>query len=99
MALWLIPLTTFALFSSIFLGGTSVEPKGGNGLRQSLGLLASAVVHIVLWNGLRILFATFTGPVAAMIFASLLMIPGVALSTFIGFILFGVKLGQVSAAH
>ena len=99
MALWLIPLTMFSLFSSIFLGGTSIEPKGGTAWRQGLGLLASAVVHILLWNGLRILFASFTGPIAAMIFASILMIPGVALSSFIGFILFGVKLGQVSPAH
>ena len=99
MVQWLVPVCRFALFSSIFLGGSSIEPKGGSGLRQMLGLLASCVVHVFLWNGLRILFASFMGPMAAMVFASLIAIPGVLLAAWIGFIIFGVKLGHAAAAH
>ena len=99
MAHWLVPVCFFALFSSIFLGGTSIEPRGGNGLRQVLGLLASAAVHVALWNVLRILFDSFLPDVGAMVFATLLSIPGVLLSSFIGFIIFGVKLGKAAPAH
>lgn len=99
MVQWLVPVCLFALFSSIFLGGSSIEPKGGSGLRQMLGLLASCVVHVFLWNGLRIVFASFMGPIAAMVFASLIAIPGVLLAAWIGFIIFGVKLGHAAAAH
>src|SRR5262245_60693886 len=99
MAHWLVPVCLFALFSSIFLGGTSIEPRGGNGLRQVLGLLASAGVHVALWNVLRLLFGAFLPDVGAMVFASLLSIPGVLLAAFIGFIIFGVKLGKAVPAH
>jgi hypothetical protein len=99
MVHWLVPICLFALFSSIFLGGTSIEPRGGNGLRQVLGLLVSCVVHVGLWNVLRILFASFMPAVGSMVFASLLSIPGVLLASFIGFIVFGVKLGKAVAAH
>ena len=99
MAHWLVPVCLFALFSSIFLGGTGIEPRGGNGLRQTLGLLASAAVHVGLFNVLRILFASFLPPVGAMAFAALFSIPGVLLASFIGFIIFGVKLGKAVPAH
>jgi hypothetical protein len=96
---WLIPVCLFALFGSIFLGGTTIEPRGGNGLRQMLGLLASCAVHVALWNGLAIGLGSFLPPLAAMVFASLLGIPGVLLASWIGFMLFGVKLGHAAAAH
>jgi hypothetical protein len=99
MAHWLVPVCFFGLFGSIFLGGTSIEPRGGNGLRQVLGLLASAAVHVALWNLLRLAFDTFLPDVGAMVFATLLSIPGVLLSSYIGFIIFGVKLGKAVAAH
>ena len=99
MAHWLVPLCFFALFASIFLGGTSIEPRGGTGLRQGLGLLVSCAVHIGLWNVLRILFAMFMPATASMIFATLVSIPGVLLSSYVGFLVFGVKLGKAVAAH
>ncbi len=99
MVHFLVPLCLFALFASIFLGGTSIEPRGGGGLRQFLGLIVSLAVHIALWNVLRIAFASFMGPTGSMVFASLVSIPGVLLSSFIGFIIFGVKLGKAVAAH
>lgn len=97
--LWLIPVCLFGLFASIFLGGTTIEPQGGSGTRQVLGLLASAAVHVALWNVLRIGLATMMPQLAAMIFASLISIPGVLLASWIGFIVFGVKLGKVAPAH
>jgi len=99
MVQWLVPVCLFALFSSLLLGGSAIEPRGGSGLRQVLGLLVSCVVHVFLWNGLRIAFGTFAGPTAAMVFASLIAIPGVLLAAWIGFIIFGVKLGHAAAAH
>src|SRR5262245_42449115 len=100
MVHFLVPVCLFALFSSLILGGTAIEPRGGNGLRQVLGLLASAAAHIALWNGLRIVFGMFgLKAVASMVFASLLSIPGVLLASWIGFIIFGVKLGKAAAAH
>ena len=99
MAHWLVPVCLFALFSLIFLGGTAIEPRGGNGLRQVLGLLASAAVHVALFNVLRIAFDSFLPDVPAMAVAAVLSIPGVLLSSFIGFIIFGVKLGKAVPAH
>ncbi len=99
MVAWLIPVCLFALFGSIFLGGTTIEPRGGTGLRQVLGLLASCAVHVALWNVLRIAFATVAPPTGAMVFASLFSIPGVLLASWVGFMLFGVKLGHAAAAH
>jgi hypothetical protein len=95
---WLVPVCLFALFASIFLGGTQIEPRGGNGFRQVLGLLASCAVHVGLWNLLRIALGGL-GPIAAMVFASLVMIPGVLLASYVGFLIFGVKLGRAAAAH
>jgi hypothetical protein len=68
-------------------------------LRQVLGLLASAAVHVGLWNLLRLAFGTFLPDVGAMVFATLLSIPGVLLASYIGFMIFGVKLGKAVAAH
>jgi hypothetical protein len=99
MALWLVPVCMFALFSSIFLGGTAIEPRGGNGLRQVLGLLASAAVFVALWNVLRIGIGSVTNPMAGMIVGSVVAIPVVLLACWIGFIIFGVKLGKAVAAH
>ena len=99
MVQWLVPVCLFALFSSLILGGSSIEPKGGSGLRRMLGLLVSCVVHVFLWNGLRIALGSFLGPTAAMVIASLIAIPGVLLAAWIGFIIFGVKLGHAAAAH
>ena len=56
-------------------------------------------MHVGLFNVLRILFASFLPDVGAIAFASLLSIPGVLLSSFIGFIIFGVKLGKAVPAH
>jgi hypothetical protein len=99
MALWLVPVCMFALFASIFLGGTSIEPRGGGGLRQVLGLLASLVVFVVLWNVLRIGIASFTTPMAGILIGSVVAIPAVLLAAWIGFIIVGVKLGKAVAAH
>ena len=99
MVAWLIPVCVFALFSSLILGGTSIEPRGGTALRQFLGLLASCAVHVALWNGVRLALGTFLSPVPSMVFASLLGIPAVLLASWIGFMIFGVKLGQAAAAH
>jgi hypothetical protein len=98
MIAWLIPVCLFALFASIFLGGTQIEPRGGSNLRQMLGLLASCAVHVALWNGLHIVFRGL-GPIASMVFASLIMIPGVLLASYIGFLIFGIKLGRAAPAH
>jgi hypothetical protein len=99
MVYWLIPVCFFALFASIFLGGTTIEPRGGTGLRQTLGLLASAGIHVALWNVLRIALATFLPDTAALAFATLLSIPGVLVAAWLGFIIFGVKLGKAAPAH
>ena len=99
MVYWLIPICFFALFGSIFLGGTSIEPQGGTGLRQVLGLLVSAAIHVALWNVLRIALATFLPDTASLAFATLLSIPGVLVAAWIGFIIFGVKLGKAAPVH
>ena len=99
MTYWLIPVCFFALFGSIFLGGTSIEPRGGNGLRQVIGLLASAAVHVALWNLLRIVFASFLPPIWSMVFATLVGVPAVLLAAWIGFMIVGVKLGKAVPAH
>ncbi|MGH7471187.1 MAG: hypothetical protein ACRENP_24830 [Longimicrobiales bacterium] len=99
MFAWLIPVCLFGLFGSIFLGGTTIEPQGGTGLRQMLGLLASCAVHVALWNGLALTLGAMMPALAAMVFASLLAIPGVLLASWIGFMIFGVKLGRTAPAH
>lgn len=100
MAYWLIPVCLFALFASILLGGTAIEPKGGSGLRQTLGLLASAAVHVAIWNLLRIVLASIlSGDMSPIVLASLLSIPAVYLASLIGFIIFGVKLGKAAEVH
>src|SRR5262245_31018216 len=100
MLAWLIPVCLFALFASIFLGGTSIEPQGGTGLRQVLGLLASCAVHVGIWNGLVLgLNAVIGAPTASLVFGSLISIPAILLAAWIGFLIFGVKLGRAAPAH
>ena len=99
MVAWLIPVCLFGLFASIFLGGTTIEPRGGSNLQQMLGLLASCAVHAALWNLLRIGLDTVLPTVGAIAFASLISIPGVLLASHIGFRLLGVKIGKAAPAH
>jgi hypothetical protein len=50
---WLVPLSAFWLIAALFLGGSPAEIEGGGGFRQVLGLLASLVIYLAVWFGVR----------------------------------------------
>jgi hypothetical protein len=51
---WLVPLAAFWLVAALFLGGSPAEIEGGGGFRQVLGLLASLVIYLAVWYGVRV---------------------------------------------
>ena len=51
---WLLPIALFWIVGAVYLGGFPLEFEGDSGLRQTLGLLATFALFILVWAGLRL---------------------------------------------
>jgi len=93
---WLLPLTLFWFAVAIWMGGVDMEVSGGSGLKQSIGLLLSYVLFVVVW---RVVYH-LTGPDTAMghvkaTIVSLLLLP---VAVLVGFRIMGGKVHR-AAGH
>ena len=100
MLLWLVPICAFFPFVALYLGGMKVEPAGGNGLQQVLGLVLAFGAFLGAWAVLRV---GLSGPLGAglggVILPTIAAILGLPLETRLGYLLVGVRMKQVAAVH
>ena len=98
--MWLVPVCAFFPIVALYLGGMKVEPGGGNGFQQVLGLLLTYGAFLGLWAVLRL---WLTGPLGAglggVIVPTLAVVLALPWETRLGYLIVGVKLKHVAAAH
>ncbi len=96
---WLIAVCAFFPLTAIYLGGMRVEPAGGRGVQQVLGLVLTLVVYLIVWRVLHLALAglgpTFGGVILAT-GAAILLLP---LEARTGFLMVGMKLKRTETAH
>ena len=68
----LLPFALFWLLEAIYLGGWPLDLHGGNGPRQVLGLVLTAVLWAVTWVTLSRLLGGIGPVLGGVIFASFL---------------------------
>ncbi|MFQ5679500.1 MAG: hypothetical protein ACE5HP_08570 [Gemmatimonadota bacterium] len=94
MVAWLIPIGLFWLLASLYLGGMNVQISGGSGVRQTLGLIETFVLFLLLWwaSG-RLLGGTgpFLGEILLPTAISVVAIP---LLARVGFRMWGVRISR-----
>lgn len=95
---WLVPICAFFPTAAIYLGGMKVEPGGGNGLQQVLGVLLTFAAYVAVWAVLRMVLGGALGAglggVAVPTVVATLALP---LEARVGYALVGVKLKHVEA--
>lgn len=98
MVEWLIPMSAFFPFAALYLGALRIEPGGGRGLQQVLGLLITFAVYLILW---RLLHAALgglgpiLGGVVITTVVTTLLLP---LEARLGYRVAGVKLKRIAAS-
>jgi len=71
---WLIPLSAFWIAAAVFLGGSPAHVDGGGPLRQLLGLIATLVLYLAVWFGLRAGLGAALPSTAALVVASVVAV-------------------------
>jgi hypothetical protein len=101
MVMWLVPISVFLLVSAVALGGGPITIESQNVPRQLLGLLATMVVYLVVWDVLRLVLMRVLPPGGSIAIASVLSIPVFPFVAAVGFRVAGVKThrGQGHPAH
>lgn len=98
MVPWLIAINLFWLVTAIYLGGLNVEIEGGSGLRQTLGLIDSFVLFLLVWWLLRQALGAIGPVMGAVLLPSALSVLLLPLIVRIGFRLLGVRIRRGSGA-
>lgn len=97
---WLVALGAFFPLTAIYLGGMKVQPAGGNGWRQVLGLVLTLGVYLGVWRALHSVLAGLAGPVlGGVVAATAIAILALPLEARLGYLLVGVKLQRTPVAH
>ncbi|MFW6079715.1 MAG: hypothetical protein ACODAE_08845 [Gemmatimonadota bacterium] len=71
MMTWLVALCVFPVVASLYLGGSAIRFEGGSGPRETLGLVLSFVLFLVVYGVGRAVFASFLGAGASIVLAAL----------------------------
>jgi hypothetical protein len=96
---WLVALGAFFPLTAIYLGGMRLEPAGGGGLRQVLGLVLTLAVYLAVWRVLHGMLAGIGPVVGGVILATAISILALPFEARIGYLLVGVKLQRTHAPH
>lgn len=96
---WLVAVSAFVPLTAIYLGGMKVEPAGGRGIQQVLGLVLTLVVYLVVWRVLHTVLAGLGPVLGGVILATLVSILLLPLEARTGFLMVGVKLKRTGAGH
>jgi len=95
----ILPIMLYWTLIATYIGGWSVDLKGGSGLTQVLGLILSGILFVVVW---RLLHAAFLpagevlGGIAITSFVTAALTPAIA---WLGFKMVGVSVKPVAAHH
>jgi membrane glycosyltransferase len=96
---WLVAVCAFVPLTAIYLGGMKVEPAGGRGFQQVLGLVLTMVVYLVVWRVLHTVLAGIGPILGGVILATAISILLLPLEARTGFLMVGVKLKRTETAH
>lgn len=83
---WLIAVCAFVPLTAIYLGGMRVEPAGGRGIQQVLGLVLTLVVYLVVWRVLHTVLAGIGPIVGGIILATVVSVLLLPLEARTGFL-------------
>lgn len=96
---WLIPLGAFFPFVALYLGALRIEPAGGRGVQQVVGLLLTLVIYVIVW---RVLHAALggVGPIlGGVVLTTVVTTLLLPLETRLGYLVVGVKLKRLGRGH
>lgn len=96
---WLVAVCAFVPLTAIYLGGMKVEPAGGRGIQQILGLVLTMVVYLIVWRVLHTVLAGIGPILGGVILATAISILLLPLEARTGFLMVGVKLKKTGTAH
>ncbi len=94
MVEWLVPLALFWAFSALFLGGGHVRVEG-RGMMQFIGLIATFVLYLVVWWGVRAA-ARGVGVIPSVLIATAVASLLLPILTLIGFRILGVRVSKAA---
>ena len=96
---WLIPLGAFFPFVALYLGALRIEPGGGNGLQQVAGLLLTGAVYVGVWRVLHSVLSGVGPILGCVVLATVVTTLLLPLEARLGYLVVGVKLKRIAAAH
>lgn len=96
---WLIPVCAFFPFTALYLGALRIEPGGGRGLQQVLGLMLTFVVYLVVWRVLHAVLAGLGPILGGVVLATVVTTLLLPLEARLGYLVVGVKLKRIARAH
>jgi hypothetical protein len=99
MPAWLIPVSLFWSVAAVWVGGI-LEVKGGNGVRQILGLLVSYPLYLGLWWVVSTSLRGFAGALmGGVILPAVITSLTMPLVLGIGYRVLGMRLTRQQPAH
>ena len=97
---WLIPIGVFFPLMAIYLGGLRVQPAGGNGLRQVLGLVFTLVVYLLAWRLLRGALMGIGPVLGGILIPTIIAVLAFPIEARIGYLMVGIPLKKTAeGAH
>lgn len=96
---WLIPMCAFFPFVALYLGGLRIDLSGGRGVQQVLGLLLTFVVYLVVWRVLHAALAGVGPILGGVVLATVVTTLLLPLEARLGYLVVGVRLKRLTAAH
>lgn len=96
---WLIPLGAFFPFTALYLGALRIQPGGGRGLQQVLGLLLTLVLYVAVWRALHVALAGIGPILGGVVLATVVTTLLLPLEARLGYLVVGVKLKRTGTAN
>jgi len=99
MVEWLIPMCAFFPFAALYLGALRIEPGGGRGLQQVLGLLLTFVAYLIVWRLLHALLGGLGPILGGVVLTTVVATSLLPLEARLGYLVVGVRLKRTATAH
>jgi hypothetical protein len=92
-------MCAFFPFVALYLGGLRIDLSGGRGVQQVLGLLLTFVVYLVVWRVLHAALAGVGPILGGVVLATVVTTLLLPLEARLGYLVVGVRLKRLTAAH
>ncbi|HSJ15157.1 MAG TPA: hypothetical protein VK939_12125 [Longimicrobiales bacterium] len=92
---WLVPICFFWILTSLIIGGSDLEIRGG-AVQQLLGLVLTFAIYLLVWALVRMV-ARGTGVTTSVLIATAVASLLLPVLTRIGFRITGVRLSKLAA--